>query len=136
MNYFLFNLICHLLLLVLLIILIVIFNSRNIKRKTGNPFMYFMPVILAVVSILYIVFIIFPRSMDISTVVTNTGFKNTTGVVNTVSPLRNYIVVDGITYYTNPQRNKVNPGDNVKFKSTSNSNYVINLSKVKDSSVG
>ena len=27
-------------------------------------------------------------------------------------------------------------GDNVKFKSTVNSNYVINLSKVKDTSVG
>ena len=102
----------------------------------GNPFMYFMPVILAVLSIVYIIFIIFPRSMDISTVVTNTGYKNTTGVVNKVSPFRNYIVVDGVRYYTNPQRNKVNEGDNVKFKSTSNSNYVINLSQVKDSSVG
>lgn len=136
MNYFLCNLLCHVLMLIVFIILIVLFNSRNIKRRTGNPFVYFMPVIFAVISILYIIFIIFPRFMDISTVVTNTGYKNTTGVVNEVSALKNYIIVDGVRYYTNPQRNKVNAGDNVKFKSTVNSNYVINLSKVKDTSVG
>lgn len=136
MNYFLCNLLCHILILVVLIILIVLFNARNIKRKTGNPFVYFVPVIITVISVVYVILIIFPRSMDISTVVTDTGYKNTTGVVSEVSPLRNYLVVDGVRYYTNPQRNKVNPGDNVKFKSTLNSNYVINLSKVKDSSVG
>ena len=135
MNYFFANLAAHALLCIFLIILMVIFINRNFKRKTKHVLTYFLPVVLLLIFGFDVVRYLAPRLFDIDNVLNNVTYTHT-GVVEEVSALKNYIRVDGVNYYLNPLRNKVEPGSTVRIKYTPSANYVMKVSRNLDESAG
>ena len=133
MKYFFANLGAHVFLCIILIILMVIFTNRNFKRKTKHVLAYFLPVVLLLIFGFDVVRYLAPRLFDIDNVLNNVTYSHT-GVVEEVSSFKNYIRIDGVNYYLNPLRNKVEPGSTVRIKYTPSANYIMDVSRNLDES--
>lgn len=135
MKYFFANLGAHVLLCVILIILMSIFTNRNFKRKTKHVLTYFFPVVLLLIFGFDVVRYLAPRLFDIDNVLNNVTYTHT-GVVEEVSSFKNYIRIDGVNYYINPMRNKIEAGTTVRIKYTPSSNYIMNVSSNVENTEG
>jgi len=58
------------------------------------------------------------------------NYYSYTGVIEEISVLNNYLVVDGQKYYINPLRDLPEEGAHVKIRYTRYSNYVISVESV------
>lgn len=127
MTYFIVSISALSLILLVLIVFMLIFLWRNHKRKTRYAVTYFIPVLIAIVSMIYIYEVIFPVYSDVVNVV-NHNYIITNGSIEEVSDSKMSIRVNGEIYSINPMDNTYKKGDNVKIKYTPNSKYVISIS--------
>lgn len=123
MNYYIANLGAHTILLSALIAVICIFADKVRRRKAKNIILYFLPVAVTVLVLVYAVAIVIPRLFDLRNVVNN-NYSTAQGVVEKVSPLKNYITVDGVTYYRNPSKECPEKGDEITLKYSDGSKFM------------
>ena len=126
MKYFLFNLLCHLLMFVVFTIITLIFYDRNRKRKTKHGFMYFAPLIFSMIAVAYAIMLPLPRILDMKSVLGN-KYLSYTGTVESVGALKNTITVDDQTFFINPFSTMPEEGENIRIKYTGYSRYVMSL---------
>lgn len=128
MKYFYVNLAAHVLIFVVLVVLMVIFYNRNAKRKTTRGFLYLAPVVLAILAVLYMIFLAGPRILDIRNMTSET-YQFETGKIEKIGFLNNTISVEGKTFYINPLAKIPEEGTIVRVKYTEYANYVCELSE-------
>ena len=126
MKYFIANLSAHAVVTLILVALIVVFANRNKRGKTKHKITYFAPFIFCVLAALYLGFFTAPRLMDIMDVI-NEKYYSYTGYIEEISPVNNYIVIDGTTYYINPMRELPSEGDYVRVRYTPYCHYAIEV---------
>lgn len=126
MKYFLANLACHLLVTIVLLVFVLIFTNRNKKGLTKHPVLYFLPVLLSALTILYAIHFTAPRLLDISAVAAD-NYYSYTGELESVSLLNNSMVIDGVTYYINPLRDIPEEGANVKVRYSRYGRYAVEV---------
>lgn len=129
MRYFLLNLAIILSISIVLIILVCITSQRNKNRKTKHVVSYFLPVILALICLIWSVNLTVPRLRDITGVINDNYYTNT-GKVEFVSVFKNYFIMDGVTYYMNPRRNDIEEGDIIRVRHTRYSRYTVQVIKI------
>lgn len=123
MNYFFANLVAHILIASALLAVCCIFADKVRKRKADKLIKFFLPVVLTILVIIYASFIIVPRMFDIRNVISN-NYLSQSGTVESVAPLKNYIVVDGIKYYKNPSKSCPETGDKITLKYAETSHFM------------
>lgn len=123
MNYFMTNLAAHVLIFSALIVVICIFADKVRKHKAKNIVLFFLPVALTIIVIVYGCLIVVPRMFDIRNVAAN-NYSSAAGTVEKVAPLKNYITVDGVTYYRNPAKECPEKGDVITFKYAEASHFM------------
>ncbi|MCR4671462.1 MAG: hypothetical protein K5643_09765 [Saccharofermentans sp.] len=123
MNYFFANLGAHTLLMSLLILLCCVFADKVRRRKSDKIIKYFMPVVITIFILVYGIFIVGPRLLDIRTVLNN-NYSTLTGTVESVAPLKNYITIDGISYYKNPSKDCPEQGDKITIRYAEASHFM------------
>lgn len=126
MKYFLANLFCHTLVTVILLIFVLYFSNRNKRGLTKHAALYFLPVILSAVAVLYAMHFTAPRLLDISAVVGD-NYYSYTGELEKVSLLNNSMVIDGQSYYINPLRDIPEEGANVKVRYSRYGRYAVEV---------
>ena len=126
MKYYIANLAVHLAVTLIFIILLIVFSNRNKKRKTKYPVSYFIPTVLAIVIVAYVYGITGPRLLDLSDVASQ-DYYSYTGELESVSPLNNTMVIDGVTYYINPLRDIPEEGANVKVRYSRYGRYAVEV---------
>lgn len=131
MKYFIANLSVHIIVVIALVVIIIIASNRNKRGETKHSLTYFLPLMLSILAVCYMFYFVGPRLLDI-TDVANDNYYLYTGYVEEISPVNNYIVVDGVTYYINPMRELPAEGSYVKVRCTSNSNYAIEVSDAEE----
>lgn len=134
MKYFLANLSIHIVITLIMIILVVVFYNRNKRGQTKHTITFFAPFIICIITVLYLVTYTAPRMLDI-TDVTSQNYYSYTGFVEEISPVNNYIVIDGTTYYINPLRDLPVEGSYVRVRYTTYSHYAIEVSFVEEVNV-
>lgn len=134
MKYFLANLSIHVGVILLLVIMLVLFANRNKRGQTKHALMYFMPFVISILTLLYIVKYTAPRFLDLADVISE-NYYSYTGFVEEISSLNNYIVIDGQTYYINPLRDLPEEGSYVRVRYTTYSHYAIEVSFMEELNV-
>ena len=134
MKYFIANLSVHFVVTLLFIILVVIFANRNKRGQTKHSFTYFLPFLFSICTVVYLWFYTAPRLLDL-TDVTSQNYYSYTGFVEEVSPVNNYIIVDGTTFYINPLRDLPETGSYVRVRYTTYSHYAIEVSFMEEVNV-
>jgi len=129
MKYYIVNLAFHVIITMILFVVTVISSNRNRKRKTAHTLTYFLPVVASITIAVYVFKITGPRLLDLSDVARQ-NYYSYTGVIEEISVLNNYLVVDGQKYYINPLRDLPEEGAHVKIRYTRYSNYVISVESV------
>ena len=135
MRYFIVNLAVHLVITAMFVVLTCIFAGRNRKKKTKHILTYFFPIAFAVVAIVDIALYTAPRLMDINSMINNNYFYHT-GLVDKISPMRNYFVIDNDYYYMNPLHNSMKEGDVVRVKHTPYSLFTVEITTITVSNDG
>ena len=128
MKYFYVNLAAHIVVFIALIVLMLVFIGRNQKRKTKHGFIFFLPVVLMMVSVLDLFLFAGPRILDIDNMVSGT-YQFEVGKVEETGVFNNTIVVNGKTFYVNPLADIPEAGTNIRIKHTEHSNYVVELAE-------
>lgn len=131
MKYYIANLVVHLIITLFLFIVIVISTNRNKKGETKHSLTYFVPFLASVFIFIYVVSITGPRLLDLTDVVRQ-NYYSYTGVIEEVSSVNNYLVVDGIRYYINPLRSIPEKGQTVRIRYTRYSKYSISVEVVDE----
>jgi len=131
MKYFFCNLSVHLIVAVVLLAFLCAFSNKVMKKKADKIYKYFMPVILAIVLTVYCYFIVVPRFFDIRNVV-NDNYQTATGVVESVSPLKNFVKIDGVYYYKNPIHYTPAVGETVDVRYSGYANLAIEIDSVQN----
>ena len=131
MSYFWFNLGGHLFIsLILLIVFLWSFkNTQQNRWKKG--FLYVLPTVLAVILLIQLALFSIPRILDTSTVLRST-YRMHSGKIESVSSLKDHVVVDGTTYYVNPFSFDLNEGDEVTVKYTPYAHYAYSMELQED----
>lgn len=132
MKYYFVNLGLHLLVTIILIVLLIITTNRNKKGKTSRGVWFFLPVVLSIAVVFHLAVYTTPRLMDIKSVVTNSA-RESDGIVESISPLNNYIIVDGEKYFINPKHSYPETGTRVQFTCAPNSHVILELSLYNES---
>jgi predicted PurR-regulated permease PerM len=123
MNYFFANLGAHVVMMSLLIFVCCIFADKVRRRKSNRIIKYFLPVLLTVIIVIYGIFIVVPRMLDIRVVINN-NYSTLQGTVESVSPLKNYITINGVNYYKNPSKSCPEPGDKITIRYAEASSFM------------
>ncbi len=126
MRYFILNLLAHLLVMIILMIITVVFYERNRKRKTKHGFMFFAPVLFAVITIVYAVMLPAPRLLDVKNVASG-KYSSESGIVESIGWFKNTVTIDGVTYCINPRAPMPAIGERVKIKHTSYSRFIMEM---------
>lgn len=126
MKYYFANLSLHLLITAILIILVIVFHNRNRKRKTRHVITYFFPFILMIGTVIYCYCYSVPRLLDVKSMIEK-NFYSLTGIIEEVSPLRNSVVIDGKTFYTNPLYDIPEVGTAVRIRYTEHGQYMVEI---------
>jgi len=129
LKYYIANLAVHIFIVLVLLIVIVVASNRNRKRRTKHALTYFLPTVVAIILAVFVFKTTAPRLLDLSDVATQ-NYYSYTGVIETVSPLNNSFVLDGVRYYINPLRELPEEGTNVRIRYTRHSLYVISVEPV------
>lgn len=131
MRYFIANLLAHFGVILVLITLLIVFSKRNKARKNRYAFSYLLPTFFAIITILYLGFIVGPRLLDITDVINGT-YQSYTGTLEEKSFFNNYVVVDGYRFYHNPLHEIPEIGDPVRVLYTHNSNFTVSVERVEE----
>lgn len=126
MKYYLANLSVHLVVTIVLLAFVIIFSNRNKRGLTRHAPMYFLPLVLSALAVLYAMHYTAPRMLDISAVASE-NFYSYTGKLESVSLFNNSLVVDGETYYINPLRDIPEEGTNVKIRYSRYGRYAVEV---------
>ena len=131
MRYYIVNLAVHVIISIAMIVTTVIFSNRNRKRKTRHVLTFFLPTVMAVVTVFYVFTITWPRLLDLSDVSTQ-NYYSYTGEVESVSSFNNTMTIDGELYYINPMRELPEVGSKVRIRYTRYSKYVISVEPIDE----
>ncbi|HAW16069.1 MAG TPA: hypothetical protein DCW41_05125 [Clostridiales bacterium] len=126
MKYFLANLGLHLLVNFILTLIVIIGSNRNNRGQTKHSLTYFVPFMVSILTVLYMVKITGPRLLDL-TDVAGQNYYSYTGTIEEKSAFKNYLIVDGEKYFINPLRDLPEEGSYVKIRYTRYSKYVIEV---------
>lgn len=126
MKYFLANLSVHVIVTVVLLAFVIFFSNRNKRGLTKFAPMYFLPLVLSALAVLYAVHYTAPRLLDISAV-SSENFYSYTGELESVSLFNNSLVVDGEKYYINPLRDIPEEGTIVKIRYSRYGRYAVEV---------
>ena len=129
MRYFIVNLAMHLVITCGFVLLTCIAAQNNKRKRTRHVVFYFLPIVFALISVLYIVFYTAPRLMDVNSLL-NSNYYYTSGTVEKIGFMKNYYVIEGKHYYMNPMRNSLQEGDTVRVKHTLYSSFTVDLAKI------
>lgn len=131
MKYYIANLLVHLVVTIVIFIVVVISTNRNKKRETKHALTYFLPLFASVVMFFYVFLYTGPRLLDLTDVVRQ-NYYSCTGVIEAVSPINNYLTIDGVRYYINPLRDIPEEGQTVRIRYTNYSKYSISVEVIDE----
>ncbi len=134
MKYFLANLSIHIIVTIVILVFVIIFSNRNKRGLTKHAPLYFLPLVLSILAVLYAVRYTAPRLLDISAV-SSENFYSYTGELESVSPFNNSLVVDGETYYINPLRDIPEDGTTVKIRYSRYGRYAVEVIPAEEVSI-
>ncbi|MBQ4271903.1 MAG: hypothetical protein II718_08760 [Clostridiales bacterium] len=131
MKYYLANLGVHIAINLILTLIVIRSSDRNRKGQTKHTLTYFMPFIMSIVTVLYMINFTAPRLLDL-TDVTGQNYYSYTGTLEEISSMNNYFIIDGQKYYINPLRDIPEVGSLVKIRYTRYGKYVIEVTRSEE----
>lgn len=131
MRYFIVNLAMHIFITCGFVLLTCIAAQNNKRKRTKHVVFYFLPIIFALMSVLYIVLYTAPRLMDVNSLI-NSNYYYNSGTVEKIGFMKNYFVIEGKHYYLNPLRNNLKEGDSIRVKHTLYSNFTVEVTMIDD----
>lgn len=131
MKYFLANLGVHIAINLILTLIVIRSSDRNRKGQTKHTLTYFLPFIMSIVTVLYMINFTAPRLLDL-TDVTGQNYYSYTGTLEEISSMNNYFIIDGQKYYINPLRDIPEVGSLVKIRYTRYGKYVIEVTQSEE----
>ena len=103
MKYYLANLGVHIAVNLILTLIVIVSSDRNKRGQTKHALTYFLPFVVSIVTVLYMINFTAPRLLDL-TDVTGQNYYSYTGTLEEISSMNNYFIIDGEKYYINPLR--------------------------------
>lgn len=131
MSYFWTNLAAHLMVSLLLLILFLASVKNNQESRWKRGFFYLMPFVLMIILLVQVSVFSVPRILDSTTVLRST-FRMGTGTIESVSSLKDHVVIDGKQYYVNPFEFELEVGDRVNIRYTPYARYAYTLEKADE----
>lgn len=131
MSYFWTNLAAHLMVSLLLLILFLASVKNNQESRWKRGFFYLMPFVLMIILLVQVCVFSVPRILDSTTVLRST-FRMGTGTIESVSSLKDHVVIDGKQYYVNPFDFELEVGDRVNIRYTPYAHYAYTLEKADE----
>ncbi|GEM_PF-476905 len=131
MKYYLANLGVHIAINLILTLIVIRSSDRNRKGQTKHTLTYFLPFIMSIVTVLYMINFTAPRLLDL-TDVTGQNYYSYTGTLEEISSMNNYFIIDGQKYYINPLRDIPEVGSLVKIRYTRYGKYVIEVTQSEE----
>lgn len=131
MKYYLANLGVHIAINLILTLIVIRSSDRNRKGQTKHTLTYFLPFIMSIVTVLYMINFTAPRLLDL-TDVTGQNYYSYTGTLEEISSMNNYFIIDGQKYYINPLRDIPEVGSLVKIRYTRYGKYVIEVTRSEE----
>ena len=131
MSYFWANLGGHLLvsLLLLIVFLWAVKNTQQNRWKKG--FLYLLPTVLMIILLIQLAVFSIPRLLDMTTVL-RSAYRMKSGTIESISSMKDKVVIDGTTYYVNPFSFERKVGDEVTVKYTPYARYAYSMDLVED----
>lgn len=126
MSYFWANLGAHFFISLILLIFFLwsIKNTQHNRWKRG--IFYLLPVVLVIILLVQLALFSIPRLLDTTTVL-RSSYRMKSGTIESVSSLKNHVVIDGTTYYVNPFSFELKKGDEVTVKYTPYAHYAYSI---------
>ena len=126
MSYFWANLGAHFFISLILLIIFLwsIKNTQHNRWKRG--IFYLLPVVLVIILLVQLALFSIPRLLDTTTVL-RSSYRMKSGTIESVSSLKNHVVIDGTTYYVNPFSFELKKGDEVTVKYTPYAHYAYSI---------
>lgn len=133
MSYFWANLAGHLLisLILLIVFLWTVKNTQHNRWKHG--YLIFAQVVLVIILLVQMALCSIPRLLDTTTVL-RSSYRMSSGTIESVSQLKDRVVIDGTSYYINPFSFELKVGDEVTVKYTPYAHYAYSLELEEDDS--
>ena len=131
MKYYLANLGVHIAINLILTLIVIRSSDRNRKGQTKHTLTYFLPFIMSIVTVLYMINFTAPRLLDL-TDVTGQNYYSYTGTLEEISSMNNYFIIDGQKYYITPLRDIPEVGSLVKIRYTRYGKYVIEVTQSEE----
>ena len=126
MSYFWFNLGGHLLISLILLIVLIWAYKNTQQNRWRKGFLFLLPVVIVIILLLQLSFFSIPRLLDTTTVL-RSSYRMHSGTIESVSSMKDHIVIDGTTYYVNPFSFELHEGDEVTVKYTPYAHYAYSL---------
>ncbi|MBO4243117.1 MAG: hypothetical protein IKT14_00545 [Clostridiales bacterium] len=134
MKYYLANLGVHIAVNLILTLIVIVSSDRNKRGQTKHALTYFLPFVVSIVTVLYMINFTAPRLLDL-TDVTGQNYYSYTGTLEEISSMNNYFIIDGEKYYINPLRDIPEVGSLVKIRYTRYGKYVIEVTQSEEVNV-
>ena len=126
MSYFWFNLGGHLLISLILLIVLLWAYKNTQQNRWRKGFLFLLPVVIAIILLIQLSVFSIPRLLDTTTVL-RSSYRMHSGKIESVSSLKDHVVIDGTTYYVNPFSFELQEGDEVTVKYTPYAHYAYSL---------